>query len=130
MKIIFIIAFLFIYIIAILLLKPMRYHVKRKYSTTTLKFSYLIYLAVFLTFTYLFLFFYKDPMFSYFESTENPSSTIHFIILLLGFFVPNIGILIRRKFKQRTVYNVIFSLVNVVFSLYIWFLIQKATELF
>jgi hypothetical protein len=127
MKFIFIAAFLFIYVIAILLLKPMRFHVKRKYSTAALKFSYLIYLAVFLIFTYLFLF-YKDNMFFYFEDPEDPRSTIHFVMLLLGFFIPNIGILIRRKFKHRKVYNLIFSFINFSFAVYIWYLIQKASD--
>jgi len=55
---IFIATFLFVYIIAIIILKPFRLHRKRKFSTITLKLSYLIYLAFFLGFVYLVLFAY------------------------------------------------------------------------
>jgi uncharacterized membrane protein YqaE (UPF0057 family) len=127
MKFIFIVAFLFIYIIAIILLKPARLHAKRIYSTAFLKYSYLIYLALFLLFTYLFLF-YKEDLFFYFEDADDPRSTVHFIMLLLCFFIPNIGVLIRRKIKSRTIYNVILTVINFAFCGYIIFLIKMATD--
>ncbi len=54
---IFIAAFLLIYIIAIIILKPFRIHRKRPVSTIFIKASYLIYLACFLLMAYLILFF-------------------------------------------------------------------------
>ena len=44
---IFITAFLLVYVVAIIILKPFRKHRKRPVSTITLKISYLVYLAAF-----------------------------------------------------------------------------------
>jgi hypothetical protein len=124
MKFLFIAAFLLIYIMAIIILHPLRLHVKRKYSTIALKFSFLIYLAIFLIFSYLFIF-YKSEIFSYFEDPEDPRSIIHFILLMLAFFIPNSAILLRRSIKHRAVFNVVFAVINVMFSVYLWLLIDK-----
>ncbi len=125
LRFVFIAAFLFIYLVAVILLKPTRFHVKRKYSTMSLKISYLLYLAIFLIFSYLFMFFNNIGI-RYFEDPDNPKTLAHFIILLLAFLIPNIGILIRRKIKKRTGYNVIMSFVNLVLGTYLWFLIEHA----
>lgn len=124
LKFIFIISFLFIYVLAVILLKPMRLHVKRPYSTAALKISFLAYLAVFLLFTYQFLF-YKGGLVFYLEDPENPKAVFHFSLILLASLVPNIGILLRRRFKKRVVYNNAMSFVNLVFIAYLWFLIHK-----
>ena len=97
---IFIATFLFVYIIAIIILKPFRLHRKRKLSTVSLKMSYLIYLAFFLTFVYLVLFF-ADNQVDTEEYMENGTSAIYYIIVLVSFFLPNIGIMIRRRFKNK-----------------------------
>ena len=97
---IFIATFLFVYIIAIIILKPFRLHRKRKISTVSLKLSYLIYLAFFLAFVYLVLFF-ADNEVNTEESMENGTSTIYYIIVLVSFFIPNIGIMIRRRLILR-----------------------------
>jgi hypothetical protein len=124
LRFIFIAAFLFMYFVAIILLKPMRFHIKRKYSTIFLKVTYLIYLATFLIFTYLFLFYNGSSLF-YLEDPDNPRAFFHFTLLLLSFFIPNTGILIRRSIKKRTIYNVAVGIVNIIFGIYLLILIEK-----
>jgi hypothetical protein len=123
-KFLFISFFLFIFFLATILLKPMNLHIKRTYSTLSLKVTYLLYLASFLFFTYLFLFFNGRALF-YLEDPDDPRAMLHFSLLLLAFFIPNTGILIRRKIKKRTIFNVIMSIVNLIFGTYLWFLIDK-----
>jgi hypothetical protein len=121
-RLVFIASFLLLYLIAIIILKPARYHVKRKYSTMALKFSYLIYLAFFLIFTYLFMFYQGGT--PYLENPDDPRAIFHFSILLLAFIIPNTGILIRRKIKWRTEFNIIMSCVNLIFGFFLWKLIE------
>jgi hypothetical protein len=125
-RLVFIAAFLLLYLIAIIILKPMRYHVKRKYSTMAMKFSYLVYLAFFLIFTYLFMFYKGGSL--YLEDPDDPRAIIHFSILLLAFIIPNTGILIRRKIKWRKEFNIIMSFVNLVFGFFIWKLIEETIK--
>ena len=125
-RLVFIAAFLLLYLIAIIILKPMRFHVKRKYSTIALKFSYLIYLAIFLIFSYLFMIVKGSS--AYLDDPDNPRTMLHFAILLLAFIIPNTGILIRRKIKWRQEFNVIMTCVNLVFGYYIWKLIEETIK--
>ena len=76
---IFIATFLFVYVIAIILLKPFRLHRKRKVSTIALKISYLVYLAFFLAFVYLVLFF-ADSEVNTEEIMSDGTSVIYYII--------------------------------------------------
>jgi len=109
---IFIATFLFIFIIAFIILKPFRIHHKRKVSTIAIKLSYLIYLAVFLGFVYLVLFFADNPIMED-ESFEFNVSAFYYIIVLLAFFLPNVGIMIRRRFSEnRITYNYIMTFIN------------------
>ncbi|KPK83978.1 MAG: hypothetical protein AMS27_11330 [Bacteroides sp. SM23_62_1] len=109
---IFIATFLFVFIIAIIILKPFRIHRKRKISTITLKLSYLLYLAFFLGFVYLVLFFANNNMSSE-DVLEDRTSVVYYIIVLVSFFLPNIGIMIRRKFKEtRSIYNYAVTFLN------------------
>jgi hypothetical protein len=122
---IFIATFLFVFIIAIIILKPFRLHRKRKISTISLKISYLLYLAFFLGFVYLVLFF-TDNEVSTEEVMENGTSVIYYIIVLIAFFLPNIGIMIRRKFKEnRGVYNYSVTVMNLVVILALIFMISQ-----
>ena len=122
---IFIATFLFVFIIAIIILKPFRLHRKRKVSTILLKISYLLYLAFFLGFVYLVLFF-TDNEVSTEEVMENGTSVIYYIIVLIAFFLPNIGIMIRRKFKEkRGVFNYAVSVMNLVVILALIFMISQ-----
>lgn len=119
MHIIFIASFLFIYILAVIILKPFRLHRKRPVSTFFLKSSYLLYLIFFLVFTYLALYFSENQAIRG-NSVENQTPVIYYVMVLTAFFVPNIGIMIRRKFrKTRKQYNYIAGSVNILIILYI-----------
>jgi len=122
---IFVATFLFVYIIAIIILKPFRLHRKRKISTITLKLSYLVYLAFFLSFVYLVLFFASNEVNTE-ENMENGTSAIYYAIVLVSFFIPNIGIMIRRRFKKnRTIYNYLGSFLNLMIILALVFMMSQ-----
>ena len=122
---IFIAAFLLIYIIAIIILKPFRIHRKRPMSTIFLKASYLVYLACFLLMAYLILFF---------SATNEPSEDVDeerilnllTVFSVLAFFIPNIGIMIRRRISNwRVTYNYVVSALNMLISIgLIWFILD------
>jgi len=122
---IFIAAFLLIYIIAIIILKPFRIHRKRPMSTIFLKASYLIYLACFLLMAYLILFF---------SATTDPSEDVDeerilnllTVFSVLAFFIPNIGIMIRRRISNwRVTYNYVVTALNILISLgLVWFILD------
>lgn len=113
------IVFLIIYLLAFIIVKPFLINHKRKISTLLLKISYLIYLLILLVFVYLFMFFGPADI-------EYQISNLLFIILLLGLFLPNFGILLRRNVeKYRTEYNYTFTLINLaIFSFILIKLIQ------
>lgn len=122
---IFIATFLFVYVIAIILLKPFRLHRKRKVSTVVLKISYLAYLAFFLAFVYLVLFF-ADSEVNTEEIMDDGTSVIYYIIVLVSFFIPNIGIMIRRRFKKnRQSFNYLVSAFNVLIILALVFMMSQ-----
>jgi hypothetical protein len=122
---IFIAAFLLIFIIAIIILKPFRIHRKRPMSTIFLKASYLLYLACFLLMAYLILFF---------SATTEPSEDVDeerllnllTIFSVLAFFIPNIGIMIRRRITTwRVRYNYLVTALNLLISVgLIWFILD------
>ena len=118
----FLLGYVILFIVSIILLRPFRPHKQRKISTVSLKLSYLIFLLLFLVFTYLLLFGQKKPL-----ETEQPYDTIfnvYFLIFLSATIVPNIGIMLRRRIKKKRVeYNVIFALMNSLYALYLLFLI-------
>jgi hypothetical protein len=122
---IFIAAFLLIYIIAIIILKPFRIHRKRPFSTICIKASYLIYLACFLMMAYLILFFSANA-----EPTEEVDEerilNALTVFSVFAFFIPNIGIMIRRRIGSwRVTYNYIVSVLNLVFAAgMIWFIMD------
>ena len=109
---------------AVVLVKPLNYHAKRRYSTAYLKFTYLAYLAIFLIFTFLFIFNNAKSAF-YIENPDDSRGVMYFTLILLSFFVPNVAILLRRRIKRRVEYNIGFGTLNLVFSVYLWFLIEK-----
>lgn len=109
---IFVATFLFVFIIAIIILKPFRLHRKRKISTLMLKISYLVYLAFFLVFVYLVLFF-ADNEVNMEETMNDGTITVYYVIVFVAFFLPNIGIMIRRRFKKnRGKFNFLVSVLN------------------
>lgn len=120
----FLIGYIILFIVSIIILRPFRIHKRRRISTISLKISYLIFLALFLIFTYMLLFGEKVI-----EENEQPYDSIfniYFLIFLTATIVPNIGIMIRRRIKKnRTEYNVMFTLVNLLYGLYLLFLIAS-----
>ncbi len=113
---IFIAAFLLVYVIAIIVLKPFRIHRKRPASTITLKLSYLIYMASFLALAYLILFFSITAEPSE-ETADEKLLNVFTIFSVLAFFIPNVGIMVRRSIKSwRVTYNYIFAVINLLFA--------------
>jgi uncharacterized membrane protein YhaH (DUF805 family) len=113
---IFVTAFLLVYVVAIIILKPFRLHRKRPASTIVLKTSYLIYLAAFLLLAYLVLFFSitSEPTE---EAAEERILTIFTVFSVFAFFIPNVGIMIRRSVESwRVTYNYIFSGINLLIA--------------
>ncbi len=114
---IFITSFLLVYVIAIIILKPFRKHRKRPTSTIVLKISYLIYLAAFMLLAYLVLFFINNS-----EPTEGATEervfNIFTVFCIFAFFIPNIGIMIRRTVNSwRVSYNYLFSGINLLMAI-------------
>ena len=126
---IFIAAFLLIYIIAIIILKPFRIHRKRPVSTILIKASYLVYLACFLLMAYLILFFSANG-----EPTEDVDEekilNALTVFSIFAFFIPNIGIMIRRRIDTwRVTYNYILTALNFLIALgMIWFIMDLPWE--
>lgn len=113
---IFIASFLLVYVIAIIILKPFRLHRKRPVSTIFLKTSYLIYLATFMLLAYLVLFFSITSEPTEEANEENILNTFT-IFCIFAFFIPNIGIMIRRSISSwRVAYNYMFSLINLLIA--------------
>lgn len=123
MHFIFSASFLLIYIIAIIILKPFRIHRKRPVSTIFIKASYLIYLACFLVMAYLVMFFSPEPTE---ELEEEKIINAVNVFSVLAFFIPNIGIMIRRRIGSwRVSYNYIVSALNILIIVgLIWFIID------
>ena len=126
---IFIAAFLLIYIIAIIILKPFRIHRKRPVSTVLIKASYLIYLACFLLMAYLILFFSTgtDPGE---EVDEEKILNTLTVFSIFAFFIPNVGIMVRRRIVTwRVSYNYIVTGLNLLIALgMIWFILDIPWE--
>lgn len=118
----FVFGYAVLFTVSILILKPFRIHKHRPKSTISLKMSYLLFLATFLVFTYLLLFGKKEL-----SEDQMPYDTlfnIHFLIFLSSTILPNLGIMLRKGFrKKRVEYNVIFTLVNILYITYLIFAI-------
>lgn len=119
-RILVISGFSMIFILSAVFLRPFRENKKRRNSTYMLKFSYLAYLLFALSFFY-YLVFLKNEIKG--EITE-----LNYIFMILSLFVPNTGILLRRKFKKsRVFYNYLFSGINliiIVFLCYVYYQIR------
>ncbi len=118
----FLVGYIVLFIVSIIILRPFRVHKKRRGSTMSLKISYLFFLALFLLFTYLLLFGDKP-------STDNDQPydsifNIYFLIFLSATIVPNVGIMVRRRIKKNRVeYNILFTVVNMLYGMYLLFLV-------
>jgi len=126
---IFIAAFLLIYIIAIIILKPFRIHRKRPVSTILLKASYLIYLACFLLMAYLILFFSASTEPAE-EVDEERILNMLTVFSVFAFFIPNIGIMIRRRIiSWRITFNYVAAALNFIIAMgMIWFIMDLPWE--
>jgi len=85
-------------------------------STITLKTSYLVYLAAFMLLAYLVLFFSitSEPTE---EATDEKILTVFTIFSVFAFFIPNVGIMIRRSIKTwRVTYNYVFTAINLIIA--------------
>lgn len=110
-----IVFFAIIYIIAFIIIKPFLLNRKRLFSTLYLKLTYFLYLALLFICIYLFMFF--GP-----KEFEYQTSDLKFLLLLVTLFIPNISILIRRKFqKHRTTFNILSGSINIVIFAYLLF---------
>ena len=111
-RILVITGFSMIFMLAAVFLRPFRVNVKRKNSTYMLKFSYLAYLLVALSFFY-YLVFLKIEI-------KDKTNELNYIFMILSLFVPNIGILLRRNFKKyRVIYNYFFSVINLIIIVFL-----------
>lgn len=118
----FLIGYVVLLVVSIIILKPFRLHKRRRISTVSLKISFLLYLISFLVFTYMLLFGNKvitEDLQPY-DSIFN----LYFMVFLTATIVPNAGIMIRRRIKKNRVeYNVLFTVINLLYALYLLFLI-------
>jgi len=110
---IFVTAFTLVYIVGIIILKPLRIHKKRPVSTISLKITYLFYLACFMILAYLVLFASPNTEPTE-EMTEEKVLNIFTLFSVMAFFIPNIGIMVRRAIKEwRVTYNYLFTFFNI-----------------
>lgn len=117
----FLIGYVVLFVVTVIILKPLRYHKRRQKSTVFLKLTYLLYLLSFLAFTYLLLFGKKE-----YNASEQPFDTlfnIHFLFFLTSTIIPNVGIMIRRRIKKnRMEYNILVGIINLIYFSYLTFL--------
>jgi lysylphosphatidylglycerol synthetase-like protein (DUF2156 family) len=119
LKGILLLIFLFIYVLAFVIVKPFILNYKRLISTLSLKITYLIYVFCLLVCTYLFIFFGSKDI-------GHKLNELVFFSLLICFFIPNLGILFRRKFEvYRDVYNYVFSAINILVTILIIFKLNQ-----
>lgn len=122
-QVFFLLGYLLLFVVSIIILKPFRIHRKRPVSTISLKVSYLLFLLIFLLFTYLLLFGQKQL-----SEEDIPYDTlfnIHFLFFLSSTIIPNVGIMVRRSMKKnRVIYNLIFTGVNLIYATYLFWAVS------
>lgn len=112
-RVLVITGFSMIFMLAAVFLRPFRVNRKRKNSTYLLKFSYLAFLLVILSFFYYLLFMEIE--------IKEKINEFNYILIILSLFVPNTGILLRRNFKEyRVGYNYVFSAINMIVIFLLW----------
>ncbi len=108
-------AFTVLFLVIYYRLKPFVLHRRRKYSTLALKLSYLGYLLLYLFMLHNYLF---TPLF---ESNENVTDA-HILLLLLAGQIPSLAVFLRRKVKHHKIqYYIVFSILNIVATLFFVF---------
>lgn len=113
-------AFILIFVLATVFTKPLMINKKRMVSTMFLKIGYLVYLIVILAFFYFLIFVNKE--------LTGLITDLHFVLILFALFIPNGGMMIRRKIKRlRTPYNYfLFALflLTILYLVYVFYQIQ------
>ncbi len=119
----FLVGYIILFTVSIIILRPFRVHKRRRNSTVSLKISYLLFLALFLVFTYLLLF--GNKIIGEEDQPYDSIFNIYFLIFLTSTIVPNVGIMVRRRIKKNRVeYNAMFTIVNMLYALYLLFLVM------
>ena len=125
-KLLFLVVFSSLFVSSFIVLKPFRKHHKWKLSTQYLKFTYLLYQIILLSYIYLLVFYGKSVKFDPEWINDASKSGIYLLILIL-LVVPHVAILIRRQINHRGPFNITFGTANIVSSIV---LIVTALELF
>lgn len=109
----FFLLFVFILVMAVHLLKPLRLNKKRMWSTLALKITYVGYVVVVLVLLYFILFFFEGE-----PAVDKPH--INNQLFLVSMIIPNLAIFVRRQIPWRVVYNYFFSVFNIVTWVYLF----------
>lgn len=111
-KVVVAMGFLSLFVLAVVFIKPLMINKKRPNSTVFLKFSYLFYLGIILCFFYYLIFQRKN--------LENLINDLHFFLLLGSLFIPNAGMLLRRRVSSlRSGYNYVLGLFHFLVMYYL-----------
>jgi len=119
---IFIVSFFLVFFVTVIIVRPLRKHRERPVSTILFKLSYLGYLLIFILLTYLVLFFSGGND----EGNTITSNIyrIYYLIVGISFLVPNLSMMFRRKVKKlRSLYNVLFTAINILIILVLIYII-------
>ena len=119
-KLIFALAFLFVFVLASLKLHPFRKHHVWNVSTFYLKFSYLAYIGFVLLYSYLSIFYRNAFLYNPNWVNDTEMSLFHLFILLL-YMAPTGLIMLRKHVHNRKPFNIISGSLNIIFS---WCLIS------
>ena len=142
-QILFILSSIIVLFIVYKLVKPFRFHRKRKWSTMVFKLSFLVYLLVGLFFIYWYLFIGKNSSYSAFNENVaihisqlfgDPKSVklgtqgmglahVFLFLIDISIVLPVIAILVRRKIKKRLFFNSFFTAFNLMVVIYLLFYI-------
>ena len=119
---IFIVSFFLVFFVTVIIVRPLRKHKERPVSTILFKLSYLGYLLIFILLTYLVLFFSGGND----EGNTITSNIyrIYYLVVGISFLVPNLSMMFRRKVKKlRSLYNVLFTAINILIILVLIYII-------
>ncbi|HHJ09342.1 MAG TPA: hypothetical protein ENK25_00415 [Bacteroidetes bacterium] len=111
-KVLVAIGFISIFVISVVFIRPLRINKLWPRSTLFLKFSYLTYLLVILVFFYYLIFQEKELV--------DVIDIRRFFMLLGCLFIPNVGMLVRRKMKKwRSRYNYLLGIIHLLVIYYL-----------
>ena len=108
-------------------LKPFRLHNTYKYSTVSLKLSFLLYLVIAMITAFMFMFYRNVTMFNYDFSITSGFMYLVLMIMIVGLIFPTLGILFRRKIKSRQQYNIFLTGLNAGFIIFMLVLLLASS---